>query len=210
MQSGQSPYPYPADRVETEMEVKRSRFLAFLAPAQTRAEAMDFVEACQARYPDARHVCWAFVAGNPQGGAEMACNDAGEPAGTAGRPMLSVLEHKGLGDVVAVVIRYFGGIKLGAGGLVRAYSGAVQQAVEALPIRWREPMVSRRLRFGFEHESLVRRLAAEHGARLSTPDYRESVTLTLEITEAAWPALEFGLRQASRAQIHSETLDQDE
>ncbi|MCP1726231.1 putative YigZ family protein [Natronospira proteinivora] len=210
LQAGHTPYQYPDGEVARELEVKRSRFIALIGPAASRGEAMTFVERCQSRYPDARHVCWAFVAGNPAGGAEMGSNDAGEPAGTAGRPMLSVLEHKGLGDVVAVVIRYFGGIKLGAGGLVRAYSAAVQQALDGLPLAWREPMIERLLKFDFEFESLVRRLVPAYGGHLEAPDYAQQVTAALQIREVDWPALEDALREASRARIQAfDTQDND-
>lgn len=201
MTAKQSPYQHPAGTVETELEVKRSRFITLLGFADSRSAALDFVADCQARYPDARHVCWAFVAGNPVGGAEMGSHDAGEPAGTAGRPMLSVLEHKRLGDVVAVVIRYFGGIKLGAGGLVRAYGAAVQQALDALPLAWCRPMTECRLHFGFEHESLVRRLAPAHDGELGEPEYGQGVSVTLKIPDESLPALERVLTENSRGQI---------
>lgn len=201
MEAGESPYQYPAKTVEVESEVRRSRFITRLGPAASREEAMAFIRETGERYPDARHVCWAFVAGNPAGGAEMGSHDAGEPAGTAGRPMLSVLDHKGLGDVVAVVIRYFGGIKLGAGGLVRAYAAAVQQAVDEMPLVWRRPMHSVRLRFGFEHEDRVRRLVASHGGQLGEPDYNQSVDAVVTIEESAWPALSEALTQATSGQV---------
>src|SRR5690606_7146777 len=87
----------------------------------------------RAEYPDATHNCWAFVAGPPGDTASIGMSDAGEPHGTAGRPMLDVLLHSDVGEVVAVVTRYFGGTKLGTGGLVRAYGGAVQHALAELP-----------------------------------------------------------------------------
>ncbi len=201
MQSGESPYRHPVREVESELVVKRSRFIACVGLADSREAAMAFVAACQRRYPDARHVCWAFVAGNPASGAEMGCNDAGEPAGTAGKPMLSVLEHKGLGDVVAVVIRYFGGIKLGAGGLVRAYGAAVQQALDELPLAWRRPVAELELAFGFEHEDLVRRLTAAEEAELMPPVYAQSVTLQLRIDEDRVAALTRALTEASSGQV---------
>lgn len=201
MESGETPYQYPAGVVEVEHEMRRSRFITRLGPASSRDAAMAFVRETAERYPDARHVCWAFVAGNPAGGAEMGSHDAGEPAGTAGRPMLSVLDHKGLGDVVAVVIRYFGGIKLGAGGLVRAYAAAVQQAVDELPLAWRRPVHTVYLGFGFEHEDRIRRLVASHGGQLEEPDYGQSVGARVRIEERAWPALRDELTQATSGRI---------
>ncbi|MDQ2069369.1 YigZ family protein [Natronospira bacteriovora] len=201
MPAVQSPYQHPDGRIERELEVKRSRFITRIGHADSRQAAMDFIADCQRDYPDARHVCWAFVAGNPAGGAEMGCNDAGEPAGTAGKPMLSVLEHKNLGDVVAVVIRYFGGIKLGAGGLVRAYGAAVQAALDGLPLVWRRPTTNLELIFGFEHEDLVRRLAAAENAELGDPVYGQQVRLPLTLVDDRVEAFSRQLTEQSRGQI---------
>ena len=133
-------YPTPARTVETESEVKKSRFIARAANVSSRQEALAFVEQAKCDYPDARHHCWAYLLGNPSSAASAAQNDDGEPAGTSGRPILNVIQHKGVGDVVVVVIRYFGGIKLGAGGLVRAYSGAAESCMSILPLEQAIPM----------------------------------------------------------------------
>ena len=103
-----------------ELVIKKSRFICCVEPVSGREQA----QARVAQLPDARHVCWALLAGG-----QSAANDDGEPGGTAGRPMLEVLRHQDLQGVLATVVRYFGGIKLGAGGLVRAYTDAVAQAV---------------------------------------------------------------------------------
>lgn len=111
-----------------EIEEKKSRFICTVRPVSSEKEAVDFVEATKKRYWDARHTCSAFVLGSRQ---ELTrCSDDGEPGGTAGRPMLEVLLGEGLCDVAAVVTRYFGGTLLGTGGLVRAYSGAVKEALK--------------------------------------------------------------------------------
>ncbi len=119
-------YPTPAQFIETETEVKKSRFIARATKVTDRQSAIAFVEQAKQDYPGARHHCWAYLLGNPASASSAAANDAGEPSGTAGKPILNVIQHKGVGDVIVVVIRYFGGIKLGAGGLVRAYSGAAE------------------------------------------------------------------------------------
>ncbi|NLG62975.1 MAG: hypothetical protein GX539_12100, partial [Candidatus Cloacimonetes bacterium] len=100
--------------------VQRSRFIATLAHAPDVESARAFIEEVRAEFPDATHNCWAFVAGPPGSTSHVGFSDAGEPHGTAGRPMLDVLLHSGIGEVAAVVTRYFGGVKLGKGGLVRA------------------------------------------------------------------------------------------
>ena len=123
----------PGHGAEVEVEIKRSRFLTRIQRVTTEPEARAVIDARRAKYFDARHHCSAFLLG-PQARTARSSDD-GEPSGTAGIPMLTALQHNGLTDVVAVVSRYFGGIKLGAGGLVRAYSEAVMQAIGAVGVR---------------------------------------------------------------------------
>ncbi len=115
--------------VSAEFEIKRSRFICALAPARSEAEAREFIAQQVSLHPKARHHCTAFVLG-PDASVQRS-NDDGEPSGTAGRPMLDVLLQEELTDVVAVVIRYFGGVLLGASGLIRAYGNAVSEGVQA-------------------------------------------------------------------------------
>jgi uncharacterized YigZ family protein len=110
--------------VHSELLIKKSRFIACVQPMADRAGAQQVVAALRAQHPGAAHVCWALLAGG-----QSAAVDDGEPSGTAGRPMLDVLRHQDLEGVLATVVRYFGGVKLGAGGLVRAYTDGVAQAL---------------------------------------------------------------------------------
>lgn len=122
----------PARRVETEFIDRNSRFITNAAPAFNVAQAQDFIECIRDKYPDANHHVPVYLIGH--GSATIAhCSDDGEPAGTAGRPALAVLQGSGLGDIVVVITRYFGGTKLGTGGLVRAYSDSVRMVLKALP-----------------------------------------------------------------------------
>src|SRR5690606_2022250 len=125
--------PHTLDQaVHSELLIKKSRFIGCVQPVTDRATAQAIVHALWEQHPDARHVCWALLAGG-----QSAAVDDGEPSDTAGRPMLEVLRHQDLEGVLATVVRYFGGIKLGAGGLVRAYTDAVAQALlqaEKVPI----------------------------------------------------------------------------
>lgn len=116
------------DLVTHEITIKRSRFITWITRAESEAEAREVIAEAKATYPDARHHCSAFIL-HGQNPIERSSDD-GEPSGTAGKPMLDVLRGSGMQDIVAVVIRYFGGIKLGAGGLVHAYSGAVSETLE--------------------------------------------------------------------------------
>ncbi|MCW8886021.1 MAG: YigZ family protein [Motiliproteus sp.] len=114
-----NPYSVPQQRIEVETEIKKSRFIAWADRAENRDQAMAVLSEARNRYPDARHHCWAYLIGNPAQPKTQAMSDDGEPSGTAGKPILNVLQHNEIGDVMIVVSRYFGGIKLGAGGLVR-------------------------------------------------------------------------------------------
>lgn len=124
-------YPVPEAAVEVEEVIRRSRFLTTVGRAASRDEAMAFVRRVKDRFPGATHHCWAFNAGGPSSTAQVGMSDDGEPRGTAGRPMLKVLLHSGVGEVVAVCARYYGGVKLGTGGLARAYASGVKRALEA-------------------------------------------------------------------------------
>ena len=114
--------------VRHTLEIKKSQFITWLRAVDDREQAMAFLDEAKQAYPDARHHCWAYVMGHSANSQTAAMSDDGEPSGTAGKPMLNVLQHKPVNNVMVIVIRYFGGIKLGAGGLVRAYSQAVEQA----------------------------------------------------------------------------------
>jgi uncharacterized YigZ family protein len=117
-----------------EQEISRSRFITTIARASTVDDATAFIRAVGEEFRDAMHNCWAYLVGPPGDTGRIGMSDDGEPHGTAGRPMLAALRHAGIGDVAVVVTRYYGGTKLGTGGLVRAYGGGVQQALATLPL----------------------------------------------------------------------------
>lgn len=183
-------YPVPAEAVQAEIEVKKSRFIARAAAAADRQAALQVVARAKRDFPDARHHCWAYLLGNPVSASSAAAHDAGEPSGTAGRPILNVIQHKGVGDVVVVVSRYFGGVKLGASGLVRAYSGAAEAAMSRLPLAQVRPVRSVALSLGFAKEQLLRHWAEQYGAALVQVDYGEQVTLYLDVPEDALDELD--------------------
>jgi uncharacterized YigZ family protein len=129
MASTRSPYPIPSSEVRVEIKVANSRFIATLAPAFSVDEARAFINRIKEEFSDASHNVPVFLIGHGDS-VTAHCSDAGEPSGTAGRPALAVLQGSGLGDVVVVITRYFGGTKLGTGGLVRAYSDSVRAVLE--------------------------------------------------------------------------------
>ncbi len=136
-----SEYKYPAATVFYQEEIKKSTFIVHIGHTPDLDAAKAFIRDIELKYSDARHNCWAHVAGNPGGSHVYGFSDDGEPNGTAGKPMLNVLVGSGLGEVTAVVTRYFGGIKLGTGGLVRAYGGSLNNALVQLTTVTKVPSV---------------------------------------------------------------------
>ena len=139
---------------------------------------------------DATHHCWAFVAGPPGSTTHVGLSDDGEPHGTAGRPILNVLLHSGVGHIVAVVTRYFGGAKLGKGGLGRAYSGSAAKAIETLRTEKSVPLLSVRIRVPFSSSDSLFRLLEELGARGREERYESEVEVVTQIPQSAFPRLE--------------------
>ncbi|WP_394215408.1 IMPACT family protein [Brachybacterium vulturis] len=162
--------------VETELVEKKSRFLTRLHRVQDVAQADALLRSARTQHPDARHHCTALVLDETADRAEMhRSSDDGEPSGTAGMPMLQSLLHARLVDTFAIVIRYFGGVKLGAGGLVRAYTAGVEQAVAAASLRRRTELVVAQLEVPPAEvgiaENAIRLWAAGHGASVEPTQY---------------------------------------
>jgi len=134
-----SEFYIPSESISHHEEIKKSTFLVHIAHTPTIESAKAFIQKINDDYPDARHNCWAHVAGAPGGSHVYGFSDDGEPNGTAGKPMLNVLIGSGLGEITAVTTRYFGGIKLGTGGLVRAYGGTLNNALEILKTTLKVP-----------------------------------------------------------------------
>ena len=176
-------YPIPEKTLETLYEIKKSKFLARAGYAETRDAAIAFLEQVKRDYPDARHHCWAYLLGSPNSPHSVAMSDDGEPGGTAGKPILNVLQHKGVGDIILVVTRYFGGIKLGAGGLVRAYSASSQQTMEQLSTIEQPSLTPLTLACDFKHEQLLRHWLEQHQGQITEVDYTQAVTLTAALPE---------------------------
>lgn len=176
-------YPRPAAICRCEYEIKKSRFIAWAAYAPSREDALQLLEEARQQYPDARHHCWAYLLGNPQSATSAAMSDDGEPSGTAGKPILNVLQHKGVGDVMLVVTRYFGGIKLGAGGLVRAYSAAAQQCMEQLQVEAHVAEVVLTVTCDFAKEQQVRHWSDKLQGRIENCQYSAQVELQLVLPE---------------------------
>ncbi|MCB9651455.1 MAG: YigZ family protein [Deltaproteobacteria bacterium] len=200
-------YPVLAGPWEAELEIQGSRFIAQLAVAATEAEAHAFVAEVKAAYADATHNCWAFVAGPPGSTRAVGFSDDGEPHNTAGRPMLNVLLHSGVGDVVAVVTRYFGGTKLGRGGLVRAYGGAVQEALRDAPLAEKVDWVPLEVTLDYALVGAVERLYPSFEARVDEQAYEAAVVHRIRVPRPQRAALEKALADASRGGIRIRALE---
>lgn len=169
-------YAVAAGRADAEVEIKKSRFIAWADYASTREQAMALLAEAKKHYPDARHHCWAYLLGPGSAPLSQAFSDDGEPGGTAGKPMLNVLCHKGIGDIVVVVIRYFGGVKLGAGGLVRAYSQATQAVIDQLQTRIITPQSEYVVVADFATEQWLRHWLGQHQGELLAVHYADAVS----------------------------------
>lgn len=184
-------YPIPCEAMyRTELVVRRSQFITSTAHSPDTASARTFIESIRQEFPDATHNCWAFAAGAPAQTAYAGFSDDGEPHGTAGRPMLTVLLHSGIGELACVVTRYFGGVKLGTGGLVRAYQGAVRENLESLPQQQRIIPAHIAVSIDYTHADKVRRLLPHVEAVIQDENYEACVTFTILLPEEHVPALQ--------------------
>lgn len=185
-----------AGSAHSELILKKSRFIGCVQPVADRAAALKVVADLWAEHPTATHVCWALMAGG-----HSAAVDDGEPSGTAGRPMLDVLRHQDLEGVLATVVRYYGGVNLGAGGLVRAYTDTVAQALlqaEKVPI---VKMQALKCAVPYPLEGRVRRELDAAGASLGDVHHGERVELEFSLPAQAADALVARLNEAGSGQV---------
>lgn len=175
-------YDIPAEPLSiSEETIKKSRFITLLAHTEGVEAAKAFVEQIKAEHPTARHHCWAWVAGPPDDSQQLGFSDDGEPSGTAGKPMLAQLMGSRVGEITAVVVRYYGGVMLGTGGLVKAYGGGVQQALKQLARKQKIPMRRFQLRCDYAQLSDVERLVQRFEGELLKTEFLDVVTLTLAL-----------------------------
>ena len=174
-------YSIPAAHHRVDEKIRRSHFITTVGPADTVEDARAFIKGVRAEFDTANHNCWAYVVGPPGSTGHAGMSDDGEPHGTAGRPMLTVLLHSGVGDIVAVVTRYFGGVKLGKGGLVRAYSGGVKAALDSLPRVEKMPMAEIEAVIGYSEVTLFQRMLPEFSADIVDSTFAVEVSYSLKM-----------------------------
>jgi uncharacterized YigZ family protein len=176
-------YLIPSKPLRVEQEIKKSNFITYLRPISNIHEFKDFLSEIKKAYPDARHHCSAYLCGKPGQTTILGCSDDGEPSGTAGKPMLNILQHKNVGDIGVIVVRYFGGIKLGTGGLVRAYSSSVQQAYDSMITVIKANYTNRKLCFDYNLEPDIRHFLQERNIGVLESNYNAQVVFLIKIPE---------------------------
>lgn len=194
-------WPIPASPVTFTEEIKKSRFITLLAHTDGVEAAKAFVESVRAEHPDARHHCVAWVAGRPDDSQQLGFSDDGEPAGTAGKPMLAQLMGSGVGEITAVVVRYYGGVLLGTGGLVKAYGGGVRQALNQLTTQIKTPLTEYTLLCEYGQLSGIETLLGQFSGVIVTSDYQASVQLRVALPQAKVDAFTAKLADFSRGSL---------
>ena len=193
----------PVAGATAELVVRNSRFIAIAEPAATLADAQAVLDRIRTEYVDGSHVVYAFLIGDASS-EHAGLSDAGEPKGTAGRPVMEILRGSGVRDVVLAVVRYFGGTKLGTGGLVHAYGNAARAVLEALPTRPRIERITCEVDAGYELVERVRQFVADAHGTMVDEEYATAVRFRFEIPAAERATLEERLRDLSRGAV---TLD---
>jgi uncharacterized YigZ family protein len=179
----QGRYRVPAGVQRVEEEIKRSRFITTIGPAPTLEAARALIAQVSTEFADASHSCWAYVVGSPGSTSQVGMSDAGEPHGTAGRPMLNVLLHSGVGDIVAVVTRYFGGTLLGTGGLIKAYSGGVQLGLQTLPLMEKVALAEVTVVIDYSSVTPFQRLLPDYEVEVLRQEFAADATFVLKLPE---------------------------
>ncbi|HSM55172.1 MAG TPA: YigZ family protein [Candidatus Sulfomarinibacteraceae bacterium] len=202
-------YLIPAREARAEIRVKNSRFIATLAPAFSVEEARAFIDRIKEEFADATHNVPAFLVGH--GNSVTAhSNDDGEPAGTAGRPVLAVLQGSGLGDAALVVTRYFGGAKLGTGGLVRAYGDAARAVLEIAPRAEKVTTHTVMVAVPYALFEQMRLLVAAHKGQILDETFAADVTVTARFAVERLPAFQAGLQELTNGAVEAHIVESSE
>lgn len=194
-------YPIAINNVEDESIINRSRFICYLRPCDSIADAKVMLKEIQQLHPQASHHCHAFLTRAADDSQGYGCSDDGEPSGTAGKPMLIALQGGGIGHVCAVVVRYFGGTKLGTGGLQRAYGGSVRQALLLLQSKIKIAMVHKTLACQYNQVDDVLHLIKQVEGQVISQDYQETVVFLLAIPTTELTLLQEKLDKLSAGQL---------
>jgi len=202
-----APYQVLAAPLMVQTEVKRSKFLAYIAPTQGVASAKAFVAKIKQLHPDASHNCWAFVAQRPENSIDIGFSDDGEPSGCAGRPMLNVLQGSNIGEITVVVSRYFGGTKLGTGGMARAYGGAVNAVLAQAETKTKAVTELVECYASYQWSNLLDLLIAQFDAELVCAKYGEQIHYQMKVDARQLAEFSDIVFQRSSGQVVIEGVD---
>ena len=198
----------PAKETQIEFKIANSRFITTAGPSFSVDQAKEFIQQIKQRYADASHNVPVFIIGHGASTTEHSSDD-GEPSGTAGRPALAVLRGSGLGDIAVVITRYFGGTKLGTGGLVKAYSDAVREVLEAMPKAQKVATVTTSFTAPYNLYEQIKRLAAKHNGFIVDEDFGSEVTLSLKFITTEFHEFAPQLNQLSNGKISAKIVAED-
>lgn len=199
-------YRIPAKETRTEIKVVNSRFIATIAPVFKADAAKVFIKKVKTEFRDASHNVPAYIIGF---GASVTahCNDDGEPSGTAGRPTLAVLQGSGLGDAAVVVTRYFGGTKLGKGGLVRAYGDAVRAVLKVVPLAEKVPTYTVMSAMPYSYFERVKQLVEKYNGKILDEEFATDVTLTCQFAVEGFPIFQEALNEMTHGMLSPEIIE---
>lgn len=200
-------YPIPAEPITIEEEIKHSRFISFLFHCPSEESLKCALTNIKALYPGANHYCYAFIAGAPDNNVAMGSSDDGEPSGSAGRPMLATLQGAHMGEIGAIVVRYFGGTKLGVGGLVRAYSSGIKQGLTQLQTEIKLIRYPGRLVCDYHQLKDVEHFLQLCEAEVSDKVFTDKVTLTFEMPKATQARFNRELATLSQGRLEADFAD---
>jgi uncharacterized YigZ family protein len=197
-----APYLVINKAISFSEEIKKSRFITYLAPVASKQDAMDYLHSIKQLHLAARHHCWAYVAASPKNSVLMGCSDDGEPKGTAGKPMMALLQGSNVGEIMAVVVRYSGGIKLGTGGLVRAYSNGIQQLLPQIETREKRFYQQYQVSCDYAQMAQLESLLVNSVGRIVQVDYQQSVDAMIEVDQQQVEAFFKQLQSATQGKVN--------
>lgn len=202
-------YLIPTEQIRKEHTAMKSKFIATIAPAFSVDEARSFISNIKKEFEDATHNVSSYIIGGGNTVTEYFSDD-GEPSGTAGKPALTVLRGSGLGDVVLVITRYFGGTLLGTGGLVKAYTESAQSVVNAVKRGKRIPVHVAEIAIPYNLLERIRILVIKHQAQIVSEEYVEDVRIRLQVKQEAFESFQSDLRELSAGKIQAQVIESKE
>jgi len=197
-------YPVPAGDAEFLETVRRSRFITYAGHAPSEEAARSFLDRIRRAHPGATHHCWAFNAGAPGSTAHVGMSDDGEPHGTAGRPMLNTLLHADVGETILVCVRYFGGTKLGTGGLMRAYTSGARGVLALLPTKPKVDRTPVSVRFPYPYVDVLERVVTAFDGLIDDREFSAEVTLRVSIPVDRMPEFREAVADATAGEAEIE------